>query len=177
MTMTSDLNLNHADFKQLFIHQLNRINCTKSYLIRNLPALADVASSKNMKLAILEAHDDVQKQQVRVDNIYKLMGSKASDEGCEVVKAVIEEAYHFGNHTGKTKIMNDLDIILYMRLIENIELTSFRMLKLINQFVGNDDVTQMLIECCDENIDNDKLFTLISEEYLTQKTQDKVLSS
>jgi len=175
--MRSDPNLNNTDLKQLFIHQLNRINCTKGYLIRNLPALADIASSKNMRLAILEAHDDVQKQQVRVDDIYKLLGSKASDEGCEVVRAVIEEAYHFGNHTGKTKIMNDLDIILYMRLIENIELTSFRMLKLINQFIGHDKVTQMLIECCDENMDNDRLFSLISEEYLTQKTQDKVLLS
>ncbi len=175
--MTSDPNLNHTDIKQLFIHQLNRINCTKSYLIRNLLTLADVASSKNMRLAILEAHDDVQKQQTRVDDIYKLLGSKASDEGCEVVKAVIEEAYRFGNHTGKTKIMNDLDIILYMRLIENIELTSFRMLKLINQFIGNGEVAQMLIECCDENMDNDKLFMLISEEYLTQKTQEKILLS
>src|SRR5580704_12590422 len=155
MTMTSDPNLNNTDIKQLFIHQLNRINCTKGYLIRNLPALAEIAASKNMKFAILEAHDDVQKQQVRIEDIYKLLGSKASDEGCEVVKAVIEEAYHFGNHTGKPKIVNDMDIILYVRLIENIELTSFRVLKLIQGFIGNDQVIQLLAECCDENMDND----------------------
>ena len=156
-------------FEQLFIHQLNRINCTKSYLIRNLPNLADIASFKNMRLAILEAFDDVKKQQSRIDEIYKLLHSHPSDEGCEVIKAVLEEAYHLGNNSGKTKVMNDMDIILYMSLIENIELTSFRVLKLINQFIGNDQITQLLAECCDENVDNDRLFMLISEEYLAQK--------
>jgi hypothetical protein len=56
-------------------------------------------------------------------------------------------------------------------LIENINLTSFNMLKMINQFIGNDRVTQLLSECCDENTENDKLFKLISEEYLTEKVQ------
>jgi hypothetical protein len=46
------------------------------------------------------------------------------------------------------------------------------MLKLIAQFMGNDDVTQMVTECFDENVDNDKLFSLISEEYLAKKTDD-----
>ena len=157
--------------KKLFIHQLNRINCTKGYVIRNLPALADMASFQNMKHAIMESHEDAKKQQSRVDDIYKLMESEPSDEGCEVIKAVIEEAFHFGKHNGLTRIMNDMDIILYMRLIENINLTSFNMLKMINQFIGDDRVTQLLSECCDENVDNDGLFKLISEEYLTEKVQ------
>ena len=173
MTLTIKPSPDKVDYKQLFIHQLNRVNCTKGYLARNLPLLAEMASFKNMRLAIQETHDDVLKQQKRIDEIYKLTNSKASDEGCEVVKAVIEEAYHFGNHTGKAKIVNDMDIILYVRLIENIELTSFRVLKLIQGFIGNDQVTQLLAECCDENMDNDKLFGLVAEEYLNQKKQDK----
>jgi ferritin-like metal-binding protein YciE len=171
MTLTIKPSPDKVDYKQLFIHQLNRVNCTKGYLARNLPLLAEMASFKNMRLAIQETHNDVLKQQKRIDEIYKLSGAKASDEGCEVVKAVIEEAYHFGNHTGKPKIVNDMDIILYVRLIENIELTSFRVLKLIHEFIGTDQVTQLLAECCDENIDNDKLFGLVAEEYLDQKKQ------
>jgi ferritin-like metal-binding protein YciE len=175
MTLTMKPTQDNIDYKQLFIHQLNRVNCTKGYLARNLPLLAEMASFKNMQLAIQETHDDVLKQQKRIDKIYGLTGSKPSDEGCEVVKAVIEEAYHFGNHSGKPKIVNDMDIILYVRLIENIELTSFRVLKLIHEFMGNDQVTQLLAECCDENIDNDKLFGLVAEEYLNQKKQgDKI---
>lgn len=177
MTLTIKPSPDKVDYKQLFIHQLNRVNCTKGYLARNLPLLAEMASFKNMRLAIQETHDDVLKQQKRIDEIYSLTGSKASDEGCEVVKAVIEEAYHFGNHTGKPKIVNDMDIILYVRLIENIELTSFRVLKLINEFLGNHDVTQLLAECCDENMDNDKLFALVAEEYLNQKNPGEKISA
>ena len=161
---------NSLDLKQLFIHQLNRVNCTKGYLIRNLPLLAETASFKNMKLAIQEDLDDVKKQQLRIDEMYGLLHSKASDEGCEVIKAVIEEAFNLNNGTGKATIINDMDIILYMQLIENIELTSFSMLKLIAQYMGNSEITQMVTECFDENVDNDKLFTLITEEYLSKKT-------
>lgn len=162
----------HNDVKKLFIHQLNRINCTKGYLIKNLSHLGQIAAFKNLALAISESLEDVRKQQERVDQIYSLLNSKASDEGCEVIKAVIEEAYHFGNpNNGLTQIINDMDIILYMRLIENIELTSFGMLKLINRFIGDEQITQLLLECCDEHTDNDKLFKLIADEYLAEKVQ------
>ena len=160
------------DLKLLFIHQLNRVNCTKGYLIRNLPLLIEIASFRTMQLAIQEDLDDVKKQQLRIDEMYRLLGSKPSDEGCEVVKSVIEEAFNLGNNAGKSTVVNDMDIILYVQLIENIELTSFRMLKLIAQFLGNDEITQMVTECFDENIDNDRLFTLISEEYLAKKAND-----
>jgi ferritin-like metal-binding protein YciE len=161
---------NTPDLKILFIHQLNRVNCTKGYLIRNLPILEEIASFKNMKLAIREDLDDVKKQQVRIDKIYDMLHSKASDEGCDVIKSVIDEAFNLGNNAGKSTIVNDMDIILYMQLIENIELTSFRMLKVIAEFMGNEEITQMVTECFDENVDNDKLFTLITEEYLSKKT-------
>ena len=160
------------DVKKLFIHQLNRMNCTKGYLIKTLPDLIEMASFNNLKLAISETLEDVKKQQERVDEIYGLLNSKASDDGCEVIKAVIEEAYHFGNpNNGLTRIINDMDIILYMRLIENICLTAFNMLKNINKFLGDGHITQLLLECSDENADNDKLFRLITEEYLIEKAQ------
>lgn len=170
--MNNVTSLDRNDIKKLFIHQLNRMNCTKSHLIKTLPDLAEMASFNNLKLAISETLEDVKKQQERVDEIYNLLNSKASDEGCEVIKAVIDEAYHFGNrNNGLTKIINDMDIILYMRLIENICFTAFGVLKLINQFIGDERITQLLLECCDENSDNDKLFRLLSEEYLTEKAQ------
>ena len=162
------------DLKLLFIHQLNRVNCTKGYLVRNLPILQDLASFNTMKLAIREDLDDVKKQQKRIDEMYGILHSKPSDEGCEVIKSVLEEAFNLNNNSGKTTIINDMDIILYMQLIENIELTSFRMLRMIAEFMGNEQITQMVRECCDENVDNDKLFSLITEEYLEKKTDSVI---
>jgi ferritin-like metal-binding protein YciE len=169
---TLDMTQTDIDLKHLFIHQLNRVNCTKGYLARNLPLLQEIASFNTMKLAIRENLEDVKKQQLRIDEMYRLLGSKASDEGCEVIKSVIEEAFNLSNNSGKSIAINDMDIILYMQLIENIELTSFRMLKIIAGFLGNVQITQMITECFDENVDNDRLFTLISEEYLERKTAE-----
>ncbi|MBV8389001.1 MAG: DUF892 family protein [Mucilaginibacter sp.] len=169
------LNITQAkiDLKQLFVHQLNRVNCAKGYLIRNLPKLQEIASFNTLSLAIREDLEDVKKQKVRIDEIYGLLQTTPSEEGCEVIKLVIEEAYNLNNDSGKLTIINDMDIILYMQLIENIELTSFRMLKMIAGYMRNAQITQMLTECFDENVDNDRLFTLISEEYLEKKTENQ----
>lgn len=163
--------LNNANLRQLFIHQLNRVNCTKSYLVRNLPKLSQLASFKTMQLAIEEDISDVKKQQLRIEEMYKLLDAQPSDDGCEVIKSVIEEAYHLGHAANKPTIVNDMDIILYMQLIENIEFTSFRMLKLIAQYMDNGDLSQRITECFDEHVDNSHLFMLISEEYLSKKVQ------
>jgi ferritin-like metal-binding protein YciE len=170
---TLNITRTELDLKQLFIHQLNRVNCTKGYLARNLPKLQEIASFNTMKLAIREDMEDVQKQQDRIDQIYDLLQTEPSDEGCEVIKSVIEEAYNLNNNSGKSTIINDMDVILYMQLIENIELTSFRMLKMIAGYLRNPQINQMLIECFDESADNDRLFTLISVEYLEKKTENK----
>lgn len=168
---TLNITRTELDLKQLFIHQLNRVNCTKGYLARNLPKLQEIASFNTMKLAIREDMEDVQKQQARINEIYNLLQAKPSDEGCEVIKSVIDEAYNLNNNSGKSTIINDMDVILYMQLIENIELTSFRMLKMVAGYMGNPQISQMLKECCDENVDNDRLFTLISAEYLEKKAE------
>ena len=170
---TLNMTQTEIDLKLLFIHQLNRVNCTKGYLARNLPVLQKLASFNTMKLAIREDLEDVKRQQLRIDEMYSLLESKASDEGCEVIKSVIEEAFNLSNNSGKSTVINDMDIILYMQLIENIELTSFRMLKMIAGFMGNEQITQMVTECFDENVDNDQLFTLISEEYLEKKAVEQ----
>lgn len=170
---TLNITRTELDLKQLFIHQLNRVNCTTGYLARNLPKLQGIVSFNTMKLAIREDMEDVQKQQTRIDGIYGLLQTKPSDEGCEVIKSVIEEAYNLNINSGKSTIINDMDVILYMQLIENVELTSFRMLKMIAVYMGNPQIIQMLTECFDENVDNDRLFSLISEEYLEKKTESQ----
>ena len=170
---TLNITRTELDLKKLFVHQLNRVNCTKGYLARNLPKLQEIASFNTMKLAIREDLEDVEKQQARIDEIYSLLKTKPSDEGCEVIKSIIEEAYNLNNNSGKSTIINDMDVILYMQLIEHIELTSFRMLKMIAGYMGNPQITQMLTECFDENVDNDRLFTLICEEYLEKKAENQ----
>jgi ferritin-like metal-binding protein YciE len=162
--------LSPEQFKKLFIHQLNRINCAKGYLIKNLPALKIIASFQMLKLAIQEDLDDVKKQLLRVQDIYELLDAKASDEGCEVLIAVIEQAYKLSENEGKTSIITDMDIILYLQLIEHIEMTTYRMLKMIATYLGNKQIEQMILECFHETEDNDLLYELIAEEYLGNST-------
>jgi len=162
--------LTTAEIRLLIIHELNRVNCAKNYLIRHLPHLIELASFKSLQLAMQEILDDVKKQQWRILGIYELLHAQPSEEGCEVIKTVIEEAYKLGNRDSKILVINDLDIIMYMQIIEHIEMTTCRMLKTLTNYWDDPQVKQLIVECFDENLDNDRLYTLITREFLDKTT-------
>jgi ferritin-like metal-binding protein YciE len=66
-------------------------------------------------------------------------------------------------------LLNDLDIMLYVQVLEHINITSYRMLIMIAKLLKYDEAEQLLIENFDESADNDKLFTLIAKEYVTSE--------
>lgn len=156
----------------MLVHELNRVYCAKNHLERHLPNLIELASFRSLQLAMQEIYDDVKKQHWRVLGIYELLHATPSEEGCDVIKAVINEAYKLGNRDSKTMVVNDLDIILYMQIIEHIEMATCRLLRTLSVYWEDEQVRQLITECFDENKDNDRLYSLITSEFLEKKVNE-----
>lgn len=152
--------------KYLFTHHLNKLYYGKRYLNDNLEHLAEIASFKALQLALEELHDDAKKQLSRLDNIYQHMGITPSDEECIPVKAIFKETFALEHKGIGAELMGDMNIMLYMQLIEHININSFRMLRILAKSLKLTDVEQLLLESFDESIDDDRLFMLITNEYL-----------
>ena len=153
--------------KQVFVHNLNRIYFGKRYLDSNLAHLIKLASFTALEQAIQEFWDDVKKQIARMDEIYKLIGETPSDKNCNPIKSIIRDEFCLDEKQAMS-ILGDMDLIMYLQLLEHINITSCRMLIMVAKLLNYDDTKQLLTECFDESIDNDQLFMLISKEYLTE---------
>jgi ferritin-like metal-binding protein YciE len=153
--------------KQIFVHNLNRIYFGKRYLDNNLDHLIKLASFTALQQAIQEFWDDVKKQITRMDEIYKLIGETPSDKNCNPIKSIIKDEFCLDEKQAMS-ILGDMDLIMYLQLLEHINITSCRMLIMVAKLLNYDDTKQLLTECFDESIDNDQLFILISKEYLTE---------
>lgn len=153
--------------KQVFVHNLNRIYFGKHYLDSNLAHLIKLASFTALEQAIQEFWDDVKKQIARMDEIYKLIGETPSDKNCNPIKSIIRDEFCLDEKQAMS-ILGDMDLIMYLQLLEHINITSCRMLIMVAKLLNYDDTKQLLTECFDESIDNDQLFMLISKEYLTE---------
>ena len=160
-----------AVLKHLFTHNLNKLYFGKRYINNNLDHLIEIASFKALQLALQELQDDVKKQLSRLDEIYAATDITPSDEECIPVQAIFKETFALEKKGIGTALLSDIDVMLYMQLIERINITAYRILRILAKALKLDNIEQLLIECFDESIEDDKLFMLITNEYLNAKSE------
>ncbi len=159
--------LNDVLLKEVFHHHLNRIYNGKCFLHKTLPGLVELASFKGLQLAIEEFGEDVLKQIVRMKAIYAVLGETPVDNECNPITNIVKDEFCL-DEKQTLPLLNDLDLMLYVQVLEHVNITSYRMLIMIAKMLKHDNIIQMLQESFDESQENDKLFTLIAKEYITQ---------
>ncbi|MCC8410058.1 DUF892 family protein [Mucilaginibacter sp. UR6-1] len=152
-------------FFKLFVHNLNRLYFGKCYLAGKIDDLITLASIKSLKLGLEEFADDIKREIDRMEVIYSIIGEKPSDANCNPIKSIVRDNFCLDEPQDMPVIV-DTDIILYLQMLEHINISACRMLKLLADKLEHADVKQLLVECFDEAVDNDGLFELIAKEYL-----------
>jgi ferritin-like metal-binding protein YciE len=130
-----------------------------------MPKLIEMASFKALQLGMNEFWEDVKKQIARMEKIYEVINEYASDKNCNPLKAIVKEEFCL-NEKHELAILNDMDLIMYVQVLENINITTYALLKTVAQRLDYDHIEQLLTECFDESADNDELFELITKEYV-----------
>jgi ferritin-like metal-binding protein YciE len=159
------LKLDKASLKLLFIDQLNVVCCAKHSLIKNIPALVDLPSFIDLKFAFQESLESAERQVNRLNDIFGHIKENPTEERCQGMKAIIDEAFTAIKTTEEKSVTRDLAMIFYAKIIEHIEIISYRMLISIASTLGYVEITNLLKESLDECKENDKLFMLIALEY------------
>ncbi|QXV65015.1 DUF892 family protein [Mucilaginibacter sp. 21P] len=165
--MTTSHNTNAATLKRIFLHHLNRIYSGKCILRKHADSLIEQASFKGLKLALQEFAGDVVKQIKRMEEIYTLVNESPSAEQCNPISNMVNDDFCMDDNQD-LPVLNDLDLMLYVQILEHINITSYRMLMMLAKQLNYSEVTQILTENLDDSADNDKLFTLIAREYITK---------
>ncbi len=155
-----------AILKKHFVHHLNRVYYGKRYLYTNLPKLIDRSSFKKLQQGIKEVWEDVGRQIERIEKMYELIKAEPDKENCVPIIAVFEDAFDPQDYHTEDCMLNDIDTILYLQLLEHVNITSYRMLKMLAKRLDHTEVQQLLQECYDESKEDDHLFQMITDEYV-----------
>jgi len=158
--------LSAEKLKSFFISHLNRIYCAKSHLAERLPEMQMQAHFQDLKHAITETLEDVEKQIIRMAEIYVLFDTKYSFENCHGLVGMIEEAYS-AIHGQPDDEMRDLAILFYLQNIESIEMSSFEALQMLALKMQNKQIRQLLLENFDSAKEDRALLVLITKKHLT----------
>lgn len=166
MSLNQVLSANPKVLKEHFVHHLNRVYHGKRYLQKHLPGLLKMSSFKRLQQGIDEVWDDVNKQVTRIEEIYQIIEAQPDQESCVPIITVFKDAFEPQDYHTDNCLLNDIDIILYMQLLEHINITSYRMLKILAKSLGYTEAEQLIMESFDESKDDDKLFVMIADEYM-----------
>ena len=153
--------------KTYFISHLDRIYCAKSHLLERLPEIIDYAHFNDLKHAIAETMDDVEKQIIRMEAIYILLNAESSVESCEGLIGTLEDAFTAIHQQSENSELRDLTILFYLTNIESIEMASFQVLQMAAVKLKNKEISQLLKENFDEARADRMLLLLITSNYIT----------
>ena len=158
--------LNNDQLRQTFVHNLNRMYYGKIYLEGHMSTLINAASFNALRMALTEMHQDVKNQISRMADIYTLINEMPDDVRNNPIKSIVKDEFCLAT-ANEIPVVTDMDIILYVQILEHINITAYRLMKMTAPILNNAEVEQLLTECFDESVDDDQLFVLITKEYIS----------
>lgn len=161
------INLGSEKLKVFFIKHLDRIYTAKLHLVSKLPSLVEEVQFADLKHAICETVEDVEKQIASMEVIYTLLDAEVSKGSIHGLTGLIEDAFEAINEQHGEPELRDLSIIFYLQNIESVEMASFQILQMAAVKLKNKHINQLLKENYDEAKADRTLLLLISSKYIT----------
>ncbi len=160
------LKMDGPSVRKIFLMQLSNIYSIKTYLVANLPLMANSASFKDLELAILETIDGIRLQLLRMDLIYSIIHEKYHQRQCVGIRALTMEAYVASKAPGMSRLETDLYILYHLNIVESLEISCFTSLHSLALSMPENDMALLIKQNLDMAKDNKELYELITKEYI-----------
>ncbi len=154
--------------KTFFVTHLNRIYAAKAHLVAKLPNIENEVNFRDLRLAIRETVEDVEKQMARMEVIYELLDAPIGKGSIHGLTGLIDDAFEAIREQAGESELRDMSIIFYLQNIESVEMASFQVLQIAAVKLKNKQVKQLLQENYDEAKADRTLLLLIATKYITK---------
>lgn len=129
--------------RELFVDSLKDIYWAEKALTKALPKMAKNATSVNLRTAI-EDHLTVTEEQVsRLEQVFEILGKKASAKKCEAMDGLIKEGQSIMEETELGPV-RDAGIIAASQKIEHYEIATYGTLCAFAKTLGEDEAAEIL---------------------------------
>jgi ferritin-like metal-binding protein YciE len=132
-----------SQLMELFEEQLKDIYWAEKALIKALPKMAKKASDEDLINALEEHLAETEEHQSRLEQVFKLIGKKATAKKCEAMSGLIEEGEEIMKDT-EDGPMRDAGIIAAAQKVEHYEIATYGTLRQFAETLGLKDVEKIL---------------------------------
>ena len=111
-------------FKELFEETLKDIYYAEKAILKALPKMAKKAKSKKLQTAFTKHEKETQRQVERLDQVFELLGKRASGKKCPAIEGIIEEAEEVMKEA-EDDIIRDAAMLAAAQSVEHYEISRY----------------------------------------------------
>ena len=156
----------HLPLLNFFTFHLNRLYYAKSHLIGKLPEMQKLSRIPTLTAALEKMAEDLRLQVNRIELIFTLLDKGLDFDAALSINRMAECIYQDASKAGDGALGN-LSILYYLEVLEGIEMSCFKLLRMAAVKLGNRQVKQLLQENYESAKDMRTLLLLIATELIT----------
>jgi ferritin-like metal-binding protein YciE len=146
----------------LFLTTLKDVYYAEKAILRALPKMAKAAESDEVKAAFLKHRDETAGHVERLEQVFGILGKKASGKTCEAIKGIIEEGQEIMEDFEDSDAL-DAGLIAAGQAVEHYEISRYGTLRTWAQQLGMRDAAKLLDQTLAEEKKTDQLLTQLAE--------------
>jgi ferritin-like metal-binding protein YciE len=164
-------NVEESALKELFVDELKDIYWAEKHLSKALVKLAKAATSEELRMALETHKEETDNQVARLDQVFEIVGEKASAKKCDAMEGLIKESESIVEDTEEGSITRDAGIISAAQKSEHYEIASYGTLRTLANTLGYADAAQLLEETLNEEKKTDDLLTQLAESMINSSAK------
>jgi ferritin-like metal-binding protein YciE len=160
------------ELNDLFLDTLKDIFHAEKQLLRALPKMARAANSDELRQAFETHKDETQVQVERLEQVFEIVGKRASGKPCEAMQGLVAEGQEIMEEFKDSDAL-DAGLISSAQAIEHYEISRYGTLRTWAQQLGMEDAANLFEETLEEEKKTDQLLTEIAESSANQEAEQR----
>ncbi|CAO3452732.1 MULTISPECIES: ferritin-like domain-containing protein [unclassified Azospirillum] len=154
--------------KDLLIEELQDAYSSETQILEALPAMAEAASSPQLKQAFQTHLQETDGQVKRLERIFQILQADPAGNTCEATQGLIEEAEEIMDQGLSPEVL-DVALIMAAQKVEHYEIASYGSLRTLAETCGMTDIAKLLDETLSEEKATDEKLTQLAEGEVNQR--------
>jgi len=172
-SMQSGKGEGNSQLKEFFLDSLKDIYWAEKHLTKALPKMQKAATTTQLQEAIENHLGQTMEQVTRLEQVFELIGEKASAKKCEAMEGLTKEADSIVEETEEGTMTRDAAIILAAQKVEHYEIATYGGLISFARTLGYDEAADILQSTLDEEKETDQSLTGIAENNINWEAEQE----
>lgn len=146
---------------KLFVNELKDLYSAEKQITRALPKMAKAATSNELRNAFQTHLEETRDQIERLEQVFKMVGQRASAKTCKGMKGLLEEGEEVMKETEEGEL-RDAAMISAAQRVEHYEMAAYGTMRTLADLMGQHEISKLLQKTLDEEGNADKKLTQIA---------------